>query len=175
MILSKILPVSLVLLTLTLLISIPASSAVSNASLNQTDDENNVKVPNYEITKVSMPVQTAWIEPGTYISPNITIINAGSDDTSSQLVQLQAFLGKYQLISKNNTFSVFKAGEERTVTPDYLVPNGVPTGEYTLTVSINRGKEEGGEDTENNKASAPDQLNVKQITSKAKVRSCNCA
>lgn len=166
---------NLLLIILTfLIICTPASLAVSNSSQNQTTKTDIVTGPDYQITKVSLPVQTSWIEPGTYIAPNISIHNAGADDTNTQPVQIQAFLGKYQLISKNNIISSFKAGEERVVSPDYLVPNGVPTGEYTLTVSATRGQDEGVA-TDSSKASAPDPVNVKQITSKAKVRSCNCA
>jgi hypothetical protein len=167
-------PYLLLIILTFLIICTPASLAVSNSSLNQTTKADNVTGPDYEITKISLPVQTSWIEPGTYIAPNISIRNAGADDTNTQPLQVQAFLGKYQLISKNNMVSSFKAGEERVVSPNYLIPNGVPTGEYTLTVSAARGQDEGVA-TDNNKASAPDPVSVRQITSKAKVRSCNCA
>lgn len=167
-------PTILLIILTFLIICTPASLAVSNSSQNQTTKADNVTGPDYQITKISLPVQISWIEPGTYIVPNISVRNAGADDTNTQPVQIQAFLGKYQLISKNNMISSFKAGEERIVSPNYLIPNGVPTGEYTLTVSATLGQEEGGA-TDNSMASAPDPVNVKQITSKAKVRSCNCA
>jgi hypothetical protein len=168
-------PYLLLIILIFLIIGIPANLAGPNSGLNQTIKAPNLSGPDYEITKISLPVQTSWIEPGTYISPNISIQNAGADDTITQPIQIQAFLGKYQLISKNNMVSSFKSGEERVISPNYLIPNGVPTGEYTLTVSANRGEEQEGVTTENNKASAPDQVSVKQITSKTKVRSCNCA
>lgn len=157
-----------------LIICTPACLAVSNSSQNQTTNVGNITGPDYQITKISLPVQTSWIEPGTYITPNISIRNAGADDTNTQPMKMQAFLGKYQLISKNNMISSIKSGENRVISPDYLVPIGVPTGEYTLTVSVTRDQ---GEEvsTDSNKVSAPDPVNVKQITSKAKVRSCNCA
>jgi len=167
-------PVLIQLILVLLIICIPASSAVSNTSLNQTTKDADQSGPDYEITEVTMPVQTSWTEPGTYIHPNITIRNAGVADITTEPVQIQASLGKYQLISKNNLVSPFKAGEVRKITPDYLVPSGVPTGEYTLTVSVTRGHEQEGESIGSSTVSAPDKVNVKLITSKTKVRSCNC-
>ncbi len=167
-------PVLIQLILVLLIICIPASSAVTDPSQNNTIKAADQSGPDYEITDINMPVQTSWTEPGTYIHPNITIRNAGAADIGAELVQIQASLGKYQLISKNNQLSPFKAGEVRTITPDYLVPSGVPTGEYTLTASINRGPEQDGKSMNSSSVSAPDKLNVKLITSKTKVRSCNC-
>ena len=167
-------PVLIQLILVLLIICIPASSAVSDPSLNQTIKAADQSGPDYEITEVTMPVQTSWTEPGTYIHPNITIRNAGAADIAAEPLQIQASLGKYQLISKNNQISPFKAGEVRTITPDYLVPSGVPTGEYTLTASVTHGPEQEGESIVSSTVSAPDKLNVKLITSKTKVRSCNC-
>jgi|GEM_PF-6290239 len=167
-------PVLIRFILVLLLICIPVCSVVSDQSQNQTGRTYNESIPVYEITEVTMPLQTSWIEPGTYIHPNITIRNAGAADISTEPVQIQASLGKYTLISKNNQVSPFKAGEVRTITPDYLVPSGVPTGEYMLTTSLSRGPGQEGESVESRTVSAPDKVNVKLITSKTKVRSCNC-
>lgn len=161
---------SLFILLLALFLVLPCS-AIQNNTPNQTSINAG---PDYEIPDILLPVQSSWIEPGTYIHPNITIKNAGSDDVGTQPIEIQAQLGRYQLVSKNNLVASFKAGETRLITPDYLIPNGVPSGEYSLIVSINSYHNQNGTVT-GVQASPKDTINVRMITPKAKTSACSCS
>ncbi|MDD1730519.1 MAG: hypothetical protein LUQ50_15800 [Methanospirillum sp.] len=162
------------LFLMTFFVIVTIGSASTTPDLNQTTT-TQAAGPDYEIVTVTLPVQTSWIEPGTSIHPNISIRNNGSADDSTEQVQIKAMLGDYLLISKNSQISPLKGGEERMINPDYLVPTGVPTGEYDLTVSIPVIHNSGTNDGSGNQISASEPVNIKLITSKAKVNSCGCS
>ena len=166
--------ICMIILLLGITCIIPSISASITPDKNLTT-MTQISGPDYEIVTITLPVQTSWIEPGTSITPNISIRNNGSADNSTEQVQISAMLGDYQLISKNSQMKPLKGGEEQTITPDYLVPAGVPTGEYDLTVSLPGMHNQGTNNISNNQVSASEPVNVKLITSKAKVKSCGCS
>lgn len=138
-------------------------------------DQNISAYPDYAVSAVTLPPQSSWIDSGSYIHPNITLSNLGGDDSSGRIIKVTAFLGSYQLISKNNQVSPLKAGEVRGIAPDYLIPNSVPSGDYSLKVVIGTEYEQSNESAGNNEATAQNQVNIKLATPKAKVNNCGCS
>ena len=167
----------LILLIITTCISSGASSEVSNQSqLNiQNDTVDREFGPDYVISDISLAKKSSWIEPGMSITPNVTIRNTGGDDTISEPVQIFASLGSYQLTSQNNTISPMKGGEEQQVNLEYIIPDGIPSREYPLIITLDPSREKTGINTKNNEVKASALLTIRTITPKVKVSSCGCS
>jgi len=167
----------LVLLVITVCISSGASSELSNrypiTAQNNTVDPGSG--PDYVISDISLSKKSSWIEPGMSITPNISIWNTGADDTAPGPVQIAASLGAYQLISMNNSISPMKGGEERRVTLEYLIPDGIPSREYPLIITLDPRREKTGINIKNNEEKASGLLTIRTITPKVKVSSCGCS
>lgn len=170
---SKPVPEYLILIILTTLLLV--APVWSENLTNQTEKQNTSTYPDYAVSAVTLPPQSSWIDSGSYIQPNITLSNLGGEDSSGKIIQIEAFLGSYQLISKNNQVPPLKAGEVREIAPDYLIPNSVPSGDYSLKVVIDTENEKGNESAGNNEAMTQNQVNIKLAAPKAKVNNCGCS
>ncbi len=158
----------------TILLTTPAWSDTHN----QEPDQANTSIPqgpDYIIAGVSLPPQKTWINSGTYLYPNITLSNIGEDDKSAQNIEIDATLGLYPLLSRNNRITPLKAGETRTISPDYLIPNMVPSGEYALSISIHKDSDTNSTNTGNATVTVEKAVNIKFATPKAKVSNCGCS
>jgi hypothetical protein len=155
-------------------LSTPAWSDTHNQDLYQ-ENTGISQGPDYIITGVSLPPQTSWINSGSYLYPNITLSNIGEDDRAAQNIEVDATLGLYPLISRNNRVTPLKAGETRTISPDYLIPNMVPSGEYALSISIHKDMETNRTNTGNATITVDKAVNIKFTSQKAKVSNCGCS
>ena len=152
----------------------PAWSDTHNQDLDQ-ENKSISQGPYYIITGVSLPTQTTWINSGSYLYPNITLNNIGEDDKTAQNIEIDATLGLYPLISRNNRITPLKAGETRTISPDYLIPNMVPSGEYALSISIRKDMDTNSTNTRNATVTVEKAVNIKFASPKGKVSNCGCS
>ncbi|PKL59629.1 MAG: hypothetical protein CVV33_06845 [Methanomicrobiales archaeon HGW-Methanomicrobiales-4] len=142
---------------------------------HQEPVQNASSGPDYAISTIILPDQTTWIETGTTLTPNITIRNLGSDDFQAEAVEITADLGAYKLIPKNNTISPMKKGETRNVVLEYLIPGIIPSGEYTLIISIDPERDQVGGNIQNNDASATRLLTIRTAVPKMRSGGCGCS
>ena len=142
------------------------AGAVSPNDTTLVPSINTSSGPDYSITNIVLSNQTSWINTGTTLNPTITIRNLGPDDIRTESIEITAHLGAHTLIPQHNLISPMKRGEERQVTPGFLIPVTIQSGEYSLILSIDQGK---------NQATADRPLTIRTTVPKIKVSSCGCS
>jgi hypothetical protein len=131
--------------------------------------------PLYQITKIAIPTQTKWLQPGMIISPNVTISNTGSDDLRSEDLSTTAFLGTYPLLSNKNTFQPLKKNETKVFSFEFLIPSGVPSKEYQLSIRINSNLEQTETISPDIQAKSSQFVTIQSINPKVKISGCACS
>lgn len=143
----------------------PDKQAVGSASAGQ---------PEYRITSITLPDQARWIEPGMSISPTVTVINDGANDTGAETRVLSAYLGSSQLPPKRNTIPPLRSGGSEEVTLEYLVPDGIPPRDYQFFLSFDNNPEKTGMGGNGSQIRASNLVSVKFKPPKAN-GGCHCS
>lgn len=172
--LSLIFPIPILVLIITCLITMVVAGEEPDNQTGNSIIPGDIG-PDYVITGISLPKTSSWIEPGMVINPNITIWNAGENDTTAGTILISASLGDYPLISRNSTIIPMKKDEKRAVTMEYLIPDGIPSREYPLVLSLDSEHEQKGVDTKNNEAITSNTLTLQTASRGVKVNGCGCS
>jgi hypothetical protein len=130
--------------------------------------------PEYLISDISLP-ENPWFEPGMVLSPEITITNTGGDDTSHSNLSVSASLGAYPLISQNSTITPMKGGEKKRLTLEYLIPNGIPSREYLLFLTVSPDHLHEGDETKDSEPVPSGSLTIRSTSPGVRVNNCGCS
>lgn len=92
--------------------------------------------PDYQVRFVDMPVYESTTQKGGVLHPSLGVKNAGMNDTPGSMVNVSGYLGTYPLVPVTSTFPALMAGEEKTMTLAYKLPNTIEYGGYVFSVRI---------------------------------------
>lgn len=92
--------------------------------------------PDYLVRFVDIPVYESTTQRGGVLHPSLGVKNAGMNDTPGSMVNVSGYLGTFPLLPVTSTFPALMAGEEKTMTLEYKLPDMIEYGGYAFSVMI---------------------------------------
>lgn len=92
--------------------------------------------PDYQVRFVDIPVYESTTQKGGVLHPSLGVKNTGLNDTPGHMVNVSGYLGTFPLDPVTSTFPALMAGEEKTMTLTYKLPNTIEYGGYIFSVMI---------------------------------------
>ena len=92
--------------------------------------------PDYELLLVDLPVSESTTSPGGVLQPTLVIRNTGSDSQTDSSVNITGYLDNSSLIPVSGKFPGLPAGQEKTISFSYLIPENTEYGRYIFSAVI---------------------------------------